>query len=304
MYSTVVPSQSVDPFRCNVTRQIPLKNLNNDLEGFESIGQIWADLQDERENEIALNARNVSWLSGEMCAALGALMHRVELAPNRVEIKGMGSTIRNALRRNRFLTVFGIEPKQDSWKTTVPYRQFTIYEVLDFSNYALESLVTRNEMPDMTEPLRRRIIEQFCELFENAVSHSETEFGIHSCGQYYRTKQRLNFVLVDMGIGIPASIGKKYNDGLPFASPEEAIKWATEGANTSRMGSIPGGLGLKLLRKFIDLNGGEIQIASDYGYWRLSVNGEQTRRLKTPFPGTAVSVSINTADRKKYSIAE
>jgi len=33
--------------------------------------------------------------------------------------------------------------------------------------------------------------------------------------------------------------------------------------------TIPGGLGLKLLGEFINLNGGRLQIISDAGYWSL-----------------------------------
>ena len=48
-------------------------------------------------------------------------------------------------------------------------------------------------------------------------------------------------------------------------APEEAIEWATRANNTTKRGDVPGGLGLKLLCEFIDLNGGSLQIVSDGG---------------------------------------
>ena len=66
---------------------------------------------------------------------------------------------------------------------------------------------------------------------------------------------------------------------------------------------IPGGLGLKLLCEFIDLNGGCIQIVSDAGYWRRSGRQTAVTKLNHPFPGTVVSVEINTADTESYSLA-
>jgi hypothetical protein len=85
--------------------------------------------------------------------------------------------------------------------------------------------------------------------------------------------------------------------------PEKAISWATEERNTTKSGSVPGGLGLKLLREFIDLNGGSIQIVSDAGYWRREGQKTTTARMLHRFPGTVVSLEINTNDTNSYALA-
>ena len=86
-------------------------------------------------------------------------------------------------------------------------------------------------------------------------------------------------------------------------APEEAIEWATRANNTTKRGDVPGGLGLKLLCEFIDLNGGSLQIVSDAGYWRRKGRKNKTARLQHAFPGTVVSVEINTADRNSYKLS-
>ena len=73
--------------------------------------------------------------------------------------------------------------------------------------------------------------------------------------------------------------------------------------NTTKRGRIPGGLGLKLLREFITLNGGRLQIVSDRGYWGLEEGHTQAERLSQPFPGTVVNVEINTADTQSYKLS-
>ena len=83
----------------------------------------------------------------------------------------------------------------------------------------------------------------------------------------------------------------------------QAIVWATEANNTTKGGSVPGGLGLKLLGEFIDLNGGCLQIASDAGYWRRSNKGSSSTPLGHPFPGTVVNIEINTADTHSYVLS-
>jgi len=51
------------------------------------------------------------------------------------------------------------------------------------------------------------------------------------------------------------------------------------------------------------LNGGCIQIVSDAGYWRRENKKTITAPLSYPFPGTVVTVEINTADTNSYKLA-
>jgi len=60
--------------------------------------------------------------------------------------------------------------------------------------------------------------------------------------------------------------------------------------------------GLKLLGEFIDLNGGCIQIVSDAGYWRREDGKTFTAPVRGSFPGTVVSLEINTADTNLYKL--
>jgi hypothetical protein len=51
-----------------------------------------------------------------------------------------------------------------------------------------------------------------------------------------------------------------------------------------------------------ELNGGRIQIVSDAEYWKREKGEIFTARLDQPFPGTVVSVEINTADKQSYAL--
>ncbi|MBI4025963.1 MAG: hypothetical protein HY360_13335 [Verrucomicrobia bacterium] len=84
---------------------------------------------------------------------------------------------------------------------------------------------------------------------------------------------------------------------------DQAIVWATERTHTTRKGNVPGGLGLKLLREFIRLNEGKIQIVSDVGYWQQNGSDSRTAILPHAFPGTVVNIEINTADNRSYRLA-
>ena len=130
--------------------------------------------------------------------------------------------------------------------------------------------------------------------------HSQTKLGIFSCGQYFPKRDRLDFSVADLGIGIRQNILGSTGLNLPAA---EAIAWATVGQNTTKRGNIPGGLGLKLLREFITLNAGRIQIVSDSGYWALESGEVISKEMPNSFPGTVVSIEIDTVDKRSYRLS-
>ncbi len=148
--------------------------------------------------------------------------------------------------------------------------------------------------------LLKKFRESVFEIFSNAVIHSQTKLGIFSCGQYFPKRHRLDFSFADLGIGIRQNVLK--NAELDLRA-DLAIAWATDGQNTTKRGRIPGGLGLKLLREFITLNGGRIQIVSDTGYWSLEAGQVHTAQIRLPFPGTVVSIEIDTADKRSYKLS-
>jgi hypothetical protein len=110
----------------------------------------------------------------------------------------------------------------------------------------------------------------------------------------------MDFSVADLGIGIQQNLHERLGLDLPA---EQAINWAMEGKNTTKFGPIPGGLGLKLLREFIELNRGRIQVVSDKGYWELCRGKVLTKVFPEPFPGTVVNIEINTADTKSYCLS-
>jgi hypothetical protein len=152
----------------------------------------------------------------------------------------------------------------------------------------------------MTPGLVKKLRESMFEIFSNAVIHSRTKYGIFSCGQYYPQSGRLVLCISDLGVGIKTNVNETL--GLKMVD-EQAIQWATQDRNTTKRGPIPGGLGLKILKEFICMNGGSLQIASECGYWSLCKGHTSLARFPDRFPGTVVAVEINTKDGKSYALA-
>lgn len=129
--------------------------------------------------------------------------------------------------------------------------------------------------------------------------HSQSDLGIFSCGQFFPNRNRLDFSVADLGIGMRQNIQVHARLNMPA---DQAIVWATSDRNTTKRGPIPGGLGLKLLVEFVTLNQGRMQIVSDAGYWSLESGTVQTALLTAPYPGTVVNVEIKTSDRRSYAL--
>ena len=206
--------------------------------------------------------------------------------------------MRKFYQKNGFLSRYGGVEIPDQWGTTISYQRFDKNDRY-IVRYIENEFMHRPEIPKMSPELLKKLSESVSEIFENAIWHSRTRLGIFSCGQFFPTKEQLDFTVADLGVGIRQNI--KDFIGLDL-SPEKAIVWATEGNTTTRDGNVPGGLGLKLLGEFIDWNQGSIKIVSDAGYWQRKNRETSTAPLNYPFPGTVVSVEINTADTHTYKL--
>ncbi|MBW2595184.1 MAG: sensor histidine kinase [Deltaproteobacteria bacterium] len=278
---------------------LPLPEIRHDKAGFEALVCLHGQAKDCFFDNIDVDMSATSWFDADMCAAFGAILYRLSKNLNTVKLTNVEKNVVSILSKNGFMSSYGREKIPDRWGTTIPYQRFDVKDDRYFAGYIENKFMQRSEIPVMSPGLQKKFREGIFEIFSNAVLHSQTEMGIFSCGQFFPKRDRLDFSVADLGIGIRRNV--KENAGLDLA-PEDAIIWATEGCNTTKRGQIPGGLGLKLLCQFIDLNEGCIQIVSDAGYWKREKRKTFTARLSQPFPGTVVSVEINTADKQSYAL--
>ena len=181
----------------------------------------------------------------------------------------------------------------------MPLTEFQTTAGVDFSHYARTHL-RRPEMPSMTAALLGKFYEGIDELFANSSLHSQTQRQICVGGQFFPRIENLCFVIADGGRGIDGAYSAKFGAAIRSA---DAIEWAMQPGNTTRQGDVPGGLGLKLIRSFVEQNGGRLTIVSNDGYWCQSGTRVQRLSMHAPFPGTAVIFEIVTSDRKRYDLA-
>jgi signal transduction histidine kinase len=275
--------------------KINAQKIDTSPAGFATVARIYRAVSGAPPGDVAIDCSTLSWLDANMCAPLGAVL---AAEGRNVRLQNVQSQIQTILSKNGFVgNAFAV----DTHRTTIRYQRFDPYASAEFEVYVLENFRGKG-LPAMSAALERRFRASIFELFENAVAHSQTTHGIFACGQFYPNKKQLHFSLADRGVGIPATVRQYLNRSL---TSREAIDWAMSGTNTTRKVSdgVPGGLGLKLIRDFISMNGGSIRVASEDAFW--SQDGSQVTKmvLSVPFPGTAVDIEINTADSKMYQLA-
>ncbi len=273
------------------------KSINSDFPGYSFLIDFYNRTHHLEFDEVILDFSRTNWFDANLLAVLGAILTSVREEFNNIKIMNLRNPINILLKRNHFLSHFGGYTLEDYYETTIRYRKFKPGDDKQFKDYLDNELLRKDAMPDMSDGLRKEINKSILEVFNNAVIHAECEHII-SCGQYFLNKQELNFTVVDMGITIKKSV----NDFL--GNPKtgiDAIHWAVEEGHTTRIGKIPGGLGLSLIRDFLKLNKGKMQIISGDGFW------EQTKKCKiigkdfpSEFPGTIVTFVFNVDQRGYY----
>ncbi len=279
--------------------ELNLGTIRSDLSGFNTISNIAKQTKDSFLNSIELNFSYCSFFEANMAAPLYSVIARLRDELNDVSINNMQSSVETILRKNRFLTVFNQPKLSDYNQTTLPFKIFKLTAGEQFNDY-LNRYMKGKGIPTMSKALTKRFRQSLLEIFLNAAIHSESGLGIFVCGQFYPQKHRLDFTISDAGIGIRENVRRYTRRKVNSCN---AIKWALAEGHTTKSGSQPGGLGLKLLKDFVQRNKGKLQIVSNFGYYEFDADGDFCDKMDYSFPGTCVNLEINTTDTSSYCLS-
>jgi len=271
-------------------------DIRNNFEGYDFLVKFFSKTQKYVFDDILLDLSETEWFEANLTAVLGAILSRLQFEFNTIKIENIHNKIDNIFSRNYFLSHFGGAEIPDYYKTTIKYRRFKIAEEKLFKEYLDRELLSKEALPEMSALLRKKINESIFEIFNNAVLHGDCE-NIFSCGQYYPQKKRLDFTIVNLGKTIQANVNEYLIKNL---SGIEAIEWAASEGHTTKRSRIPGGLGLSLIKDFLEKNRGKIQIVSADGYWEQTESRKISKPFSKEFQGTIVNLEFNVADNSYY----
>jgi anti-sigma regulatory factor (Ser/Thr protein kinase) len=232
-----------------------------------------------------------------MSAALGAILDIFVERSNDIHFDFLTPAVEQILLKNDFFTYYGKKREVDVNHTTIRFQKLKPADGKYFKAYVIEELIGRTELPHMSDALKEKIVETIYEIFVNAKIHSETQ-NIYACGQFFPKKNEIEFTIVDTGIGFKNKINQRFGRLL---SAKDAIAWAVEDKNTTKE-NISGGIGLALLKEFIGVNNGKMQIVSNDGFYQYSKKSILSRQFTGQFPGTVVNLQFRTDDSNNYAL--
>lgn len=109
----------------------------------------------------------------------------------------------------------------------------------------------------------------------------------------------LDMTIVNLGLSVVDNVNHYMQEKkLPILTSCDALEWAFVEGNTTKQ--ITGGLGLAILKQFVGMNEGKIQMISGDAMLEIENNNHTKTPLGKYFYGTIVTVEFNCDDNKKY----
>ena len=274
--------------------------LMSDEQGYNFFVSFYNRVAKLEHTEVILDFSDNWWFEANLCAALGAILSNVQENLNEIKFQNLNSKLEDILTRNHFLSYFMNLYLPDKNRTTIKFRKFKVTEEKQFKDYLDEELLSQPDLPNMSPLLKNKINKSIFEIYNNAYIHGKCSH-VYTCGQYYPQKKKLDFTIADLGKSIKYNVNNYLKSSL---TGTDAIKWAIEEGNTTKTGSIPGGLGLSLILEFLRLNNGKIQIVSSDGYWEEKKGIIFATDFDLAFVGTIVNLEFNINDHSSYILKE
>ncbi len=268
--------------------------LNDTPQGFESLYNIRQQFERTGDSHI-LDFKDCQFLGQNAIAYLAGLLQLAKLQKRGVSLslKGCNPKVKAHIEANALLEAFKDGQQSKAKSTSVPLRVNKTYAG-DFSQYLEKAWLEGRIYPQHIE----QILPCVLEVYQNVFDHARSPIGVSVCGQHYPNNETLKITLVDFGVGIPATVRELLQN--PSLAPEDALRWAFESGNTTKREGLARGLGLKLLKGFIQRNHGVLEVYTDGALMRMDKTNEQFSPYAQAFGGTIVQITL-MCDSKYYA---
>lgn len=245
----------------------------------------------------------VIWFDANLCAVLAAIIFINRLKGSEFSYTGINNPkLNNTLFNIGLLPLLDKEPVFERRNSAIPLRQFDMKDETKVEKYIYHYILKSEKVPKMSSGAKKKVFRSIFEIYQNSVMHSGAAQN-YVCGQYFHHKKRMALTMVEIGKTFKENV---CSHDLNFAdySGKESIEWAVEKGNTTKPAEETGGLGLDLIREFLRLNKGKLQILSADGYWEEKTGQIYTDDCDSSFRGSIVNIEFNLRDENEYSTPE
>lgn len=270
--------------------EIDFYDIRNEFNSYNKIINTYYEILNNNYSEIIFNCKNVLWIDASLVSIIESLLSDLKEKNIKINFINLKDDVKLILRKNDFLLKYGYERVSDLNNTTVKYSNFLLHEDKKVLEYIQTEVFKPNVVSEINIKIKQQIKKSIFELYNNSSTHSESKSGVFCCGQYFPKKNKFEFMITDTGIGIKNRIKKDLNQIL---NGRDAINKIINELKTTKK-DITGGLGLQLLKDFIEKNRGKLTIISNEGFWELDENKIESKLLDKEFIGTSICLSIKT----------
>lgn len=282
-----------------ITLEVP--TLYDSIGHYDQMFALWNQVNGDGL-EVTFRFSHCNFLKQNAVAFISGLGKLVQHRGGSVQFEWntLDDRIHTNLAQQGFLAAFG-SPEEPWTGNSIPLRIDRTMDVTGLMDYLKSKWLGRGWI-NVSQKLRDAIVGRVWEIYANAFEHSHSTVGIFSCGQHYPNKKRLDLAVVDFGVGIPSNVRMfVQNESLPAG---RTLEWAFQAGNTTKPNGMGRGMGLDLLREFVKLNQGRLEVFSHDGYARIDGRGEKYETRNSMFEGTILNISFQCDDRHYCFAAE
>lgn len=281
------------------TIQLPYK-ITSSLDGYNELSKLYFNMAElvKHNKEVKVDFSHCKELDGNLCAAVGAIFDRFSNNASIMIRASFDKKVSKILSRNHFLKAFQETTDLAERENFMKYFRFGTNDAEGFKKYIDEWLIRKQKFPEHTKTVGNNLVASIYEIYANAAMHGETNF-VYLCGEYKEETTTFDMAIVDLGETIPNNVNTFFSKkGMQRVTDCEAIAWAFIEGNTTKENT--GGLGLSLLKEFIELNKGALHLVSAGGFVEYANGKFNYHNLDKVFPGTIVNIKFNFNDSKRY----
>ena len=210
------------------------------------------------------------------------------------------------MRQNGFAGTFG-HPVTGWEGNSIPYREDRSLDMNAIMDYLTYNWLGKGWI-HISDRLRDAIAGRMWEIYNNAFEHSGSKIGVFSCGQHFKKRNELILTVIDFGLGIPENVKtffRKYVDeeSISKLTGAACLRWAFARGNSTITDSVARGLGLDLLKEFVCLNQGKLEVYSNDAYALIDNAGERFVQRDVSFIGTIMHITLR-CDERLYSFKD
>lgn len=279
---------------------LPIPTINDyTTDDFDVLFSLWNQINNDNL-DVTFEFSRCKFLRHNAVAFLGGLTRLIQARGGivRFALGTIPKKVKDNLEQNGFISTLGFGGAP--WTgNSIPYREDSDQDKVVLAEYLKTKWLGRGWV-HVSERLRDAIVGKVWEIYANAFEHGRSPIGIFSCGQHYPRHHELKLTVVDFGVGIPSNV--RIYARNPNVSADKALQWAFKRGTTTKSNGTSRGMGLDLLKEFVKINKGKLEVFSHEGYALINSAGEKFINRETFFEGTLVNITF-VCDESYYHLA-